>query len=74
MATLDKRIFTWSKEWHNLKHKRSSRSVAVGDVVIIKDKNKDRHKWRLGIVEEPTVEQDSIVRAVRLRAGKKHLE
>lgn len=62
------------REWQNLKHKRSSRSVEVGDVVIIKDENKDRHKWRLGIVEEPIAGRDGIARAVRLRAGKKHLE
>ena len=30
--------------------------------------------WRLGIVEEPIVGCDRIMRAVRLRAGKKHLE
>ena len=71
----------WTKEYlrglrerQNLKHKISSRSVEVGDVVIIRDENKDRHKWRLGIVEELIAGRDGIVRAVRLRAGKKHLE
>lgn len=71
----------WTKEYlrglrerHNLKHKRPSRSVEVGDVIIIKDENKDRYKWRFGIVEEPIVGRDGIVRAVRLRAGRKHLE
>lgn len=71
----------WTKEYlrglrerHNLKHKRSSCSVEVGDVVIIRDENKDRRKLRLGIVEEPIAGRDGIVRAVRLRAGKKHLE
>ena len=43
-------------------------------MVIIKGDEKDRNKWKLGIVEEPIPGKGGIVRAVRLRAGKNHLE
>lgn len=41
---------------------------------LIKDDNKDRNKWKLGIVEELIVGRDGVVRAVKLRAGKSYLE
>ena len=41
---------------------------------LIKDDNKDRNKWKLGIVEEHIVGRDGIVTAVKLRAGKSYLE
>ena len=41
---------------------------------LIKDDNKDRNKWKLGIAEELIAKRDGIVRAVKLRAGKSHLE
>ena len=62
------------RERHNLKHKESPCKVEKGDVVIIKDENKDRNKWKRGIVEDPIVGRDGIVRAVKLRPGKRHLE
>jgi len=62
------------RERHNLRYKESPCKVEKGDVVIIKDENKDRNKWKLGIVEDPIVGRDGIVRAVKLRAGKRHLE
>ena len=41
---------------------------------LIKDDNKDRNKWELGIVEEHIVGRDGVVRAVKLRAGESYLE
>ena len=41
---------------------------------IIKDENKDRNKWKLGIVEKLITGSDGIVRAVKLRAGKSYWE
>ena len=55
-------------------HKDSPCGVEKGDVCLIKDDNKDRNKWKLGIVEEHIVERDGVVRAVKLRAGKSYLE
>ena len=62
------------RERHNLQHKQACGRVERGDVVIIKDENRDRNKWKLGIVEECIQGRDGIVRAVKLRAGKGHLE
>ena len=71
----------WTKEYlrglrerHAVKHKDSSCGVEKGDVCVIKDDNKDRNKWKLGIVEELIAGRDGVVRAVKLRAGKSHLE
>ena len=41
---------------------------------LIKDDNKDRNKWKLGLVKELIVGRDGVVRAVKLRAGKSYLE
>ena len=41
---------------------------------LIKDDNKDRNKWKLGIVEELIAGRDGVVRAVKLQAGKSYLE
>ena len=62
------------RERHNLKFKGAVAKVKRGDVVIIKGDEKDRNQWKLGIVEEPIPGKDGIVRAVRLRAGKNHIE
>ena len=71
----------WTKEYlrglrerHTVTHKDSPCGVEKGDVCLIKDDNKDRNKWKLGIVEEHIVGRDGIVRAVKLRAGKSYLE
>ncbi|XP_044179548.1 uncharacterized protein LOC122961024 [Acropora millepora] len=62
------------RERHNLHYTKARGRVERGDVVIIKDENRDRNKWKLGIVEECIPGRDEIVRAVKLRAGKGHLE
>ena len=71
----------WTKEnlrglrvCHTIARKDSPCGVKKGDVCIIKDDNKDRNKWKLGIVEELIAGRDGVVRAVRLRAGKSYLE
>ncbi len=71
----------WSNEYlrglrerHNQKHKKSSFTVAKGDVVIIQSDERNRGKWPLGVVEELYKGRDGVVRAVKLRAGKTFLE
>ena len=44
------------------------------EVVIIKWDERNRGKWKLGIVEKLIPGRDQVVRAVRLRAGKSYLE
>ena len=71
----------WTKEYlrglrerHTVTHKDSPCGVEKGDVCLIKDNNKDRNKWKLGIEEELIAGRDGVVRAVKLRAGKRYLE
>jgi hypothetical protein len=71
----------WSKEYlrglrerHNLTHKVKQSKLSVGDVVTIKSDEKNRGKWPLGIVMELFPGRDGVVRAVKLRAGKRFLE
>ncbi len=71
----------WSNEYlrglrerHNQKHKKSSFTVAKGDVVIIQSDERNRGKWPLGVVEELYKGRDGVVRAVKRRAGKTFLE
>ena len=56
------------------KHNNKQFSLKEGDVVIIKSDERNRHKWKLGIVEDLIAGRDGVVRVARLRAGKNHLE
>ena len=48
--------------------------LSKGDVVIIKSDERNRASRSLGIVDELYSAHDNVVRAVKLRAGKKFLE
>lgn len=62
------------RERHNLKHKTKKLTVKPGDVVLIKGDERNRAKWKIGIVDHLIKGRDGIVRGVRLRAGKSYLE
>ncbi|XP_028404020.1 uncharacterized protein LOC114526635 [Dendronephthya gigantea] len=62
------------RERHNLKHNNKRFSLKVGDVVIIRADERNRNKWKLGIVEDLIAGRDGVVRVAKLRAGKSHLE
>ena len=49
-------------------------TLAKGDVVIIKGKEKNRGFWKLGIVKELITGRDRIFRGAKLRAGRSYLE
>ena len=57
-----------------MKHKTKHFTLKEGDVVIIKSEERNRNKWKLGIVEDLIAGRDGVVRVARLRAGKNHLE
>ena len=57
-----------------MKHNEKTMKLKEGDVVTIKGDEKNRAKWKLGIVDQLYPGRDGIVRAVRLRAGKSYLE
>ena len=62
------------RERHNMKHNTKQLSLQIGDVTIIKSDERNRNKWKLGIVEELIAGRDGVVRVAKLRAGKSHLE
>ena len=62
------------RERHNLKHNETEMTAKVGDVVIIKGDERNRGKWKLGIIDQLIRGRDGKVRVVRLRAGKSYLE
>ena len=48
--------------------------IAIGDVLLIKRDDKHRGKWNIGIVEELYEGKDNVIRAVKLRSRKTHIE
>ena len=62
------------RERHNQKNGTTKFKLNKGDVVIIKSDERNRASWSLGIVGELYSGRDDVVRAVKLRAGKKFLE
>ena len=71
----------WSKEYVRSLRERHRRSggeqtphPSVGDVVIIQDESRNRHSWKLGIVDELIVGRDGIIRAAKMQAGKGVME
>ena len=62
------------RERHNLKHKTKEHVLNEGDVVVIRGDDRNRNKWKLGVVDEMIKGKDDVVRAVRLRAGKSFLQ
>ena len=63
------------REQHNMNTGTRTIQVAVGDVVTILNENKEKNraKWNLGIVDQVYPGPDGVVRSVRLRAGKSFL-
>ena len=49
-----------------MKHKGQTMALAKGEVVIIKDEERNRNKWKMVIVEELISGRDGIVRAEKL--------
>ena len=62
------------RERHNLNRRTGEATVNPGDVVLIKGEERNRGRWRFGIVEQLTQGRDGVVRRARLRAEKSYLE
>ena len=62
------------RERHRLKHGGQQAGIKVGEVVIIKSEQKNRGKWKIGVVDNLIQGRDGVVRAVKLRAGTSFLE
>ena len=62
------------RERHDLTHKGKQSNINVGDVMLIKGDDRNRSKWKIGIVSELITGRDGVVRGAKLRAGKYYLE
>ena len=62
------------REQHRLNHPVKSSTIAVGDVMLIKEDERNRGKWKMGIVDHLITGHDGVVRGAKLRAGKSYLE
>ena len=49
------------RERHWMKHKGQTTPLAKGEVVIIKDEERNRNKWTIGFVEDLISGRDGIV-------------
>ena len=47
--------------------------MTVGDVVLLKDENQSRNFWRLGRVVKTNIDDDGIVRNVKLALAESNL-
>ena len=57
------------RERHNQQHGGKTSTPKVGEVVIIKSDEKNRGKWKLGVVEAVITGVDNVVRGARIRTG-----
>ena len=55
------------REQHRLKHPGNQSDIALGDVMLVKDDERNRGKWKMGIVVETITRRDGIVRAARMK-------
>ncbi|XP_067022915.1 uncharacterized protein [Acropora muricata] len=71
----------WTREYlrglwerHCLKHKGDSTYPAEGEVVIIKSDEKNRARWKMGVVIDMITGRDGVVRGAKLRTPKSVIE
>ena len=57
------------REQHRLKHPGNQSDIAVGDVMLVKDDERNRGKWKMGIVDRLITGRDGIVRAARMKTA-----
>ena len=62
------------RERHNMKCNTSSIQIKEDDLMLINSSEKNRRRWKIGIVTDLYYGKDNAVREVRLRAGKSYLE
>lgn len=62
------------REQRRVNHPVKSSTITVGDVMLIKEDEGNRGKWKMRIVDELITGRDGVVRDAKLRAGKSHLE
>jgi hypothetical protein len=58
------------RERHDLTHNEKPNTISEGDVMLIRGDQKNRAKWKIGIVTELITGKDGVVRGATLRAGR----
>ena len=58
------------RERHNLSHKEKPVKININDVVMIKGDEKNRGKWKIGIIENVFMVKDNTIRLIRIFTGK----
>ena len=58
---------------HTLKHSEE-RHPKIGELLLIKSEDKNRGKWRIGVVTDLIKGRDGVVRAAKLRVGTSCIE
>ena len=61
------------RERHNMKHKVKKMKISIGVVVLIKNADRNRRKWKIGTVDKLCYGRD-VIRAVQLRSGKSFIQ
>ena len=62
------------RERHRLKHSGKPSVIAVGDVTLIKEVERNLGELKMGIVDKLIIDWDGVVRAANLQDGKSYLE
>ena len=62
------------RERHDLTHDEQSNNINVGDVMLIKGEQRNRAKWKIGIVSKLISGKDGVVRGAVLKSGRDTLE
>ena len=69
----------WKREYLQSLQVRSKwnnpqRNLQINDIVIVKDDNLPRNRWKLGSIEEVYLDDDGLVRKVKLRMSDPNLD
>ena len=62
------------RERHTLKNSGNQRYPKLGEVLLIKSEDKNRGKWKVGVVTDLIKGRDGVVRAAKLRVGTSYIE
>ena len=62
------------RETENLNPKEKQVEININDVVVIKRHEKNRGKWKIGIIENIFMGTDNTIRSVRIRTRKSIIE
>ena len=62
------------RDFHYLTYTQKQNSLKIGDVMMIKGDEKNRSKWKIGIVSDLIIGRDGLVRRAQMRTGRDQME